>query len=513
MNILFKNHAYSFYKSGRIAFMAILFFLFIFSSNVFAQADKESTESKEELTQAEKALLSRQYTDMLRSVFTFLEQNYVDEIDSTKMYEAAMSAIMDSVGDPYTAYLDEPSMRSLNDTTVGNFGGVGLSISKLNVSTPENPAYVEVASPIEDTPGWKAGIQAGDLIISINGVSTPDISMEEVLGMLRGKVGEPVDLRIRRGKNMEFDVTLIRAIIEVPTVKYQMMDNDLGYLRIIEFTPQTAERVQQALDNFAAASYKGLIIDLRNNPGGLITSVVEVADKFIEEGVIVSTKSRIASENRAFYAKKANTTVPKNLPIVVLINQGSASASEILAGALKDYHLAYLVGENTYGKGSVQQVIPLNLNNDGIKLTTARYYTPSDANIDKVGIPPDREILLPVFNEEEEKAYLALLESKEVEAYVEKHKNMSDYEIAEYAKTLKKKYDLELRVLRKVIWLEVYKTKNQPLYDLDYDLQLQAAVDILKNESFSSLIKKTKTIHQLQDDAAKNEAKEAKEKK
>lgn len=519
MNFL-KNLSGRSDRSRASALFAVAAFLLVLSSSACANAQQEATKTEEtkttnktQLSQSEKALKTRQYTEMMRSVFTFVEQNYVDEVDPTVLYEGAMKGIMDALGDPYTVYLDTSQMRSMTDTTVGNFGGVGLSISKAPVSTPEKPAYVEVVSPIENTPGWKAGIQAGDLILSIDGTNTADITMDEVLALLRGEVGKSVKVHMKRGKNMEYDVTLVRAIIEVPTVKYEMIGSDIGYLRIIEFTPQTPERVQEALDSFAKSGYKSLIIDLRNNPGGLITSVVSVADKFIDSGTIVSTKSRLQSENMSFTAKKANTTAPRNMPIVVLINKGSASASEILSGALKDDHLAYLVGENTYGKGSVQQVIPLNLNNDGIKLTTARYYTPSDSNIDKVGIPPDREVLFPVLSEEEEKTYLKIFQSDEISKYVEAHPNMTQADIAAYAKTLKKTYNLEERVLRKLVSNEVYRTKTQPLYDLDFDIQLVAAIDILRKESFPSLMRKTKTISELQQEAKQKAEKEKKAEK
>ncbi|MBP5283383.1 MAG: S41 family peptidase, partial [Treponema sp.] len=364
-----------------------------------------------------------------------------------------------------------------------------------------------VASPIEDTPGFRAGIQAGDLIISVNGTDTSTITMEEVLDILRGKVGEKVDLLIRRGKNMEFPVTLVRAIIEVPTVKYGKIGNT-GYLKIIEFTPQTAERVQQALDSFGK-SITGLIIDLRNNPGGLITSVADVADKFIDSGTIVSTKSRLAFENSVFTASSRKTTF-KGLPIVVLINKGSASASEILSGALKDNHLAYLVGQRTYGKGSVQQVIPLS-GTDKIKITMARYYTPSDVNIDKIGIPPDREILFPTLSENGEKQYADLLKGNEVEKYVEAHPNMTEQQIASYAKTLRAKYnEIDERNLRKLVRNEVNRKVGTMLYDLDWDIQLTEALSILAKENFSELVKKTKTLKELQDEVEKKEKTEKK---
>ncbi len=488
-------------------FGAVIVLLFILFTPVVSAQGNASPRTADS-TEEKKAVESRQYTELLRSVFSFVEQNYVDEIDPKVLYEGAMKGLMDSLGDPYTAYLDTSLMRSLQDTTVGSFGGVGLSISKLVTSTPDRPAYVEVASPIEDTPGWKAGIQPGDLIISINGTPTPDITMEEVLAMLRGKVGESVDLVIRRGKNMEFPVTLVRAIIEVPTVKYGMIDGTIGYLRIIEFTPQTPERVQQALDFFKKEKYTGLIIDLRNNPGGLITSVVSVADKFIDNGPIVTTKSRIASENAQYAASPSKTTVPHGLPIVVLINRGSASASEILAGALKDDHLAYLVGETTFGKGSVQQVIPLRYD-DGIKLTMARYYTPSDSNIDKTGIPPDREVLFPELSAEEEKAFTDLLLSSEMADYVAAHPDMTDAQITAYAESLRKTYPLELRLLKRLVVQEVSRTKTAPLFEMDYDLQLQEAVDILKTGEFAELMKNTKTIRELQEEAAGKEGAES----
>ena len=461
---------------------------------------------------AQKDGQTRQYMELLNSVYTFVLENYVDETDPKVLYEGALKGMMDAFQDPYTAYLGSAQMRDLNDTTTGGFGGVGLSITKPAESSAEKPAYVEVVSPIEDTPGWKAGIQAGDLILSIDGTSTADITMEEVLKILRGPKDTNVNLIIRRGKTSEFPVTLVRAIIEVPTVKYGMIDNGkqkTGYIRIIEFTPKTPSRVQEALNSFKEASFDSLIIDLRNNPGGLITSVVEVADKFIDSGIIVSTKSRLTFENSVYRATAKATVLPKGIPVVVLINKGSASASEILAGALKDDHLAYLVGERTYGKGSVQQVVPLP-NSDGIKLTMARYYTPSDSNIDKIGIPPDKEVLLPVLSESEEKAYANLVTDGTIAKYAESHPNMSEKDIAAYAKELQKSYNLELRLLRRLIKLEVNRKKPADLYDLDYDLQLQAALETLKLPNFNALVQSAKTIKELQAEAAPETAQTAK---
>ena len=486
----------------RVNTIILIFIIALFASQCFAESSSNSA--------TEKTNKSRQYMELMNSIFDFVQRNYVDEVDPQVLYEGAIKGMMESLKDPYTVYLDKTSFRSINDTTSGSFGGVGLQISKPVETSPEKPAFVEVASPVEDTPGFKAGILAGDLIISINGTDTSTITMEQVLDMLRGKVGESVDLVIRRGKNMEFPVTLVRAIIEVPVVKYGMIEGTkIGYVRLIEFTPQLVERMQEALDSFKKNYATGLIIDLRNNPGGLITSAVEIADKFIDNGPIVSTKSRLAFENSVFTATAKKTTM-RNMPIVVLINKGSASASEIVSGALKDNHLAYLVGQRTYGKGSVQQVLPLS-STDGLKITMARYYTPSDVNIDKIGIPPDREILFPVLSEEGEKQYLELYKSTEIQDFVDGRTNLTENQISEFAKNLKKKYsEIDEASLRKLVRNEANKTKGTMLYDLDYDVQLNEAISILQKENFTELIAGTKTLKELQELAILEEKKDEK---
>lgn len=465
-----------------------------FASQCFAQSDTEVKIS------------SFQYVKKLNSVFDFVLQNYVDELDPRTLYEGALKGMMDSIGDPYTLYLDSEAMRDLTDTTSGSFGGVGLSISKATESTPEKPAYVEVASPIDDTPGAKAGIQSGDLIVAIDGMPTPQMTMNEVLSHLRGEIGTPVTVTILRGANMKFDVTLIRALIEVPTVKFGMIEGtSIGYARLIQFTPDTPLRLQDAIDAFEKENYTGLIIDLRDNPGGLITSVVDAADKFIDEGPIVSTKSRLLFENQQFVASKEKTTVKKDIPIVVLINRGAASASEILSGALKDYHMAYLVGERTYGKGSVQQVVPLS-NIDGIKLTMARYYTPSDTNIDKIGIPPDLEVLnLQKFNDDEEKLYVEMINSKIITDTVDAHPGMKEKDIAEAAEKIAKDYPFEGRLLRRLLRVQVQKSQPSVLYDMDWDLQLKEAIRIVQSPEYSELVKSTKTLKQLQEEVSTSE--------
>lgn len=451
-------------------------------------------------TDQDSKISSYQYLKKLNQVYDFVQQNYVDEIDPKILYEGALKGMLEALNDPYTLYLDDKSMRDLNDTTSGNFGGVGLSISKSTAS--DRPAYIEVSSPIEDGPGAKAGIQTGDNITAVDGLPTEEMSLDEAVNHLRGEIGTSVTVSILRGANMRFDVTLVRALIEVPTVKYGMIEGTkTGYARLIQFTPDTPLRLQDAIDDFEKQDYDSLIIDLRDNPGGLITSAVSVVDKFIDSGTVVSTKSRVLFETRQYTASKSKTTVKKGIPVVILINRGSASASEIVSGALKDYHVAYLVGERTYGKGSVQQVISPLIDDDGIKLTMAKYYTPSDTNIDKVGIPPDLEVKnLEPFTDEQEKLYMEMLESKIIEETVEKNPKMTESEISSAAKEISKKYDLEPRLLRRLIRVQVQKSQGTPLYDLDYDLQLQEALKITADKNFATLVRNTKTLKQLQEE-------------
>ncbi len=448
----------------------------------------------------DKKLQSYKYMKTINSVFDFVQQNYVEELDPKILYEGALKGMLNAIGDPYTLYLDADAMRDLTDTTEGTFGGLGIYITKPLESTPTKPAYVEISSPMEDTPASRAGLQSGDFIIAINGEPTPEMSSDDVLERLRGPVGTSVTITILRGKNIKFDINLTRALIEVPTIKYSMIEGtSTGYVRIIQFTPETAKRFQEALDSFEKANYKSLIVDVRDNPGGLMVSAVEVADKFIEEGTIVDVKSRLLFENQKFTAKKEATTVKKGIPIVVLINNGAASASEILAGALKDSHLAYLVGEKTYGKGSVQQVVPLS-NTEGIKITMARYYSPSDTNIDKIGIPADLEVKNIEIKPEEEQTYTDLYSSGILAEIATENPNMTEAEIAAKAKELSKKYPIEDRLLRRLIRIQLPNSASI-VYDLDYDNQLQAALEIIKTKDFNLLLKSTKSLKELQDEA------------
>ncbi|MDR0553273.1 MAG: S41 family peptidase [Treponema sp.] len=444
---------------------------------------------------------TKQYTSMLQTVFEFIRSHYVEEVDAKALYEGAMTGMFNALGDPYSTFLPESEMSDLSENVIqGSYGGVGLYISKPTGEQPDGRLpYVEVASPIEDTPGWRAGIQPGDLIIEINGESTDTLTMDDVLARLKGSPGVEVRLLIRRGAKLEFPVSITRAVIEVPTVK-QAMIGDIGYLRLISFSAMTVDRAREAVENFKRQNYRSLILDLRNNYGGLLMSAVNIGDLFLDGGVVVSVKSRVASENTVFNARKT-TPVSADIPIVVLINRGSASASEIVAGALKDRGRAYLVGEKSFGKGSVQQVYPLNSLNSGFKITTARYYTPSDVNIDKIGIPPDREVRFPEFTAEDAEKLSLLIIANRIPAFVEANPQATAAQVDSLARELNGEYQLDVNLLRRLIRDEQNRTVIAPVYDLDYDVQLQEAVNILRGGSYGALMRTTKTLKTLQEEA------------
>lgn len=437
---------------------------------------------------------SQEYLEMINSVYNYVLQNYVEDVDPEILYRGAMEGMLNALEDPYTQYLDMSQQRTITDTTAGQFGGVGLTITKSE--------YIEVTNPIEGTPGWRAGIQIGDLIIKIGETDTKDLILEDAVSLLRGEPGTDIEVTIRRGDAMEFNVVLTRELIEVPTVKYGFIPEapgKTGLLRIIEFTPLTSMRVQEALDYFIENNFTSLILDLRDNPGGVLSSVEEVANKFIDEGVIVSTRGRKSYYSEAYYASPTYTTMPKNIPVVVLINGGSASASEILAGALKDTKSAYLVGQNTYGKGSVQEPRGLPYE-DGFKLTIAKYYSPSGANIDEVGIPPDETVNLPGVSVEEQQIYVDLMNSNKIYDFANEKKDVTEKEIFDFAEELYKEFPLEKVVLRRLI--RIYSVKTETLYDLDYDTQLQRAIEIANSQDFYEMLEKTKTLLDLEEERA-----------
>jgi carboxyl-terminal processing protease len=482
--------------SGRFPGAAVLWTsatLVIGAVFVFASAPRARAQSGGQDVQ--------RYSSIIQYVFDSIQRRYVEEIDPRIVFEGAMNGMFNALGDPYSSFLPESEMTDLNDTTSGTFGGVGLYITAGEPQTDGTMNYVEVAAPMEDTPGWRAGINPMDRIMSIDGESTGGLTMNDVLARLRGPPGQAVQVLIRRGETLEFPVTIVREIIEVPTTKYAMI-GDTGYLKLLTFTPRTLDRAREALAEFRSKNYKSLVLDLRNNYGGLLQSAVDICDLFFDSGVVVSTRSRLPSENSSFSAR-GSTQVPPDIPVIVLINRGSASASEIVAGALKDRGRAYLVGERSYGKGSVQQVYPLGAM--GFKLTIARYYTPSNVNIDKIGIPPDREVKYAEFSAEDTEALNNLLKTNRIPEYIKRNPNASALEIAGFAETLRREFNLDTQLLRRLIRNEQVRTVIAPVYDLEYDAQLQEAVNILRSGNYPALMRSSKTLKVLQEEAAEDE--------
>lgn len=424
------------------------------------------------------------YMNLLKNAYYFVLNNYVEEVPPEDLFKGAMDGLFESLDDPYSVYLDELAVQSLTDTTQGKFGGVGLYISKSSIFDEDNPygrkPYVEVVSPIEDTPAYKAGIHSGDYIFNINGESAKDLTTTEVSDLLRGTPGTSVNVTILRGENITFEVTLSRANIEIPTVKEDIIDDNIGYMRIIQFTPFTAPRIKETLKTFKRNRNKGLIIDLRGNPGGLLSSVVEIGDYFFNDGIIVSTKSRIEAENEVFNAKRG-TLIDSDIPIIVLINNGSASASEILTGALKDRERATVVGQTSYGKGSVQQMV--GLGESAIKLTMARYYTPSGISIDKTGIEPDVAIEIPELTAEELESYAQLIEKNTISEFVSSN-DVNNSTIEAFIINLRKEDNvLTDLTIKRLIRSEVNRrSENPPIYDMEYDETLIKAVELMEEK-------------------------------
>ena len=322
--------------------------------------------------------------NMLGEIMERTKVSYVEEVSDKKLIESAINGMLSSL-DPHSSFLDAKSFQYLNEQTQGKFGGLGLEV------TMEN-GVVKVVSPIDDTPAFKAGLKPGDYIISLDGTTVVGMSLNEAVDKMRGKAGTKIKLTIRRGGEKPFDVTLKREEIKIRSVKSDIKSKDVAYIRISSFSEGIDKNIKEALEKIRKENkepIKGVVIDVRNNPGGLLDQAVAVSDLFLDKGEIVSTRSRNEEDTVKYNATKGD--IAEGLPIVVLINDGSASASEILAGALQDHKRAVVLGEKSFGKGSVQSVIPFP-KYGAIRLTTARYYTPSGRSIQAKGIEPDIEV-------------------------------------------------------------------------------------------------------------------------
>ena len=320
--------------------------------------------------------------DLFGEVLENIKKEYVDDVDQAEVMDSAINGVLQSL-DPYSAYMSPELFKEMQTDTRGEFGGLGIEIGM-------EAGVVKVISPIDDTPAEKAGIKAGDYIVKIGKDQVQGKSLMEAVKLMRGPVGTTIDLTIRRKnikKPLEFKIT--RKIIQVQSVSSEIISKrkNIGYIRLKSFNENSDNQFLKSIKKFEKNSnIEGYVIDLRNNPGGLLTQAINITDFFLDDGEIVSTKGRKISETRKFFARRGDEI--KGKPIIILINNGSASASEIFAGALKDHKRAIILGENSYGKGSVQSIIPLR-NGGGMRLTISKYYLPSGKSISEVGVTPD----------------------------------------------------------------------------------------------------------------------------
>ena len=324
-----------------------------------------------------------QKIDLFSEVLEKIKEDYVDDVDQAEVMDAAINGVLQSL-DPYSAYMNQEMLDSMETETKGAFGGLGIEVGM-------EAGVVKVISPIDDTPASRAGVKAGDYIVRIDNTQVQGKTLMEAVNLMRGPPGAPIEITIRRkGEKKAIVVKIVREIIQVKSVTAKIIDKSIGYFRLSAFNENSGQQLKNKIDEFKTNNeIDKFILDLRNNPGGLLSQAIKISDFFLDDGEIVSTRGRNKRENRKWFAKKGDQINGK--PLIVLINYGSASASEIVAGALKDHKRAILIGENSYGKGSVQSIIPLK-NQGAIRLTISKYYLPSGKSISEVGITPDFEV-------------------------------------------------------------------------------------------------------------------------
>ena len=343
----------------------ISFFFLILTTNLSLSANEESIYDK---------------IDLFGEVLDKINKEYVEEVNQSDAMDAAINGVLQSL-DPYSAYMSPELFKEMQTETSGEFGGLGIEVGM-------EAGVVKVISPIDNSPAEQAGVKAGDYIVKINGVQVQGKTLTEAVELMRGPVGSPIEITIRRiGEKKSFVFEIIREIIEVKSVKSELIDDKVGYIRLTSFNENSADQIKDIVKKFKKENnIDKYILDLRNNPGGLLSQAIRISDFFLDNGEIVATKGRKSNENRKWFAKKGDIINGETL--LILINYGSASAAEIVAGALKDHKRAVIVGENSYGKGSVQSIIPLK-NKGAIRLTISKYYLPSGKSISGEGVTPD----------------------------------------------------------------------------------------------------------------------------
>ncbi|MDI6785274.1 MAG: S41 family peptidase [bacterium] len=425
----------------------------------------------------DKKLTTYQGLRLFSQALNLIKHNYVEpnKIDDEKLIYGAIEGLIKTLDDPYTHFLSPSVYKEMKVETSGKFGGLGIVISIKDDK-------LTVISPIEDTPAHKIGIQAGDIITKIEGDSTKGITLHESVRKLRGCKGTEVTITIQReDEDKPIDFTITRDIIKIDSVKSAIIRNKVAYIRIATFNQNTPTELDKEIRKIKKyKNLSGIILDLRNNPGGLLNSAVDVSNCFIKEGVIVSTKGRYSRDNQVYLSKNHRLSL-KDSPLVVLINEGSASGSEIVAGAIQDSKRGTLIGKKSFGKGSVQTIFPL-AHETGIALTTAKYYAPSGRSIHDEGIAPDKEVEYSKYSKEDLKAIFELRQKDVIKKFVKEHKDYTQEDIKDLLKKIEeKKISLKKEIVLKEIKKEKYylSLKKKPIYDLDIDNQLKVALDML----------------------------------
>ncbi len=417
-------------RRGILFLAAFLLLGFVFLSGNYSKAqDSDALESLRRFSQ----------------VLDIVEESYVEDISRAELIEDSIKGMLEQL-DPHSAYLDEEAYEEMQNTTAGKFSGIGIEISM-------EKSRLIVVSPLEDTPAYRAGLKAGDSIIEIDGESTQGYTLLDAVKKIRGEEGTSVRLTIvHKQENNPIEVSIVRGIIPLVAVKTKVLDTGILYVRLTRFNEHTTEELHQKISQYVAMhELKGIVLDLRNNPGGLLKQAVSVSDAFLEDGLIVYMQGRNAAKRHDFIAKKEPTDI--SVPVVTLINAGSASASEIVAGALQDRKRSLIIGERSFGKGSVQHVIPL-AEGKALKLTSALYYTPSGRSIQAEGIEPDLCVpFIPVKNEETEDLVRLTIREQNLSSHFENPngtEEIQEEKIDEKTKTLLAK-DNQLRMALELV--------------------------------------------------------------
>ncbi|AHH12379.1 Carboxy-terminal processing protease precursor [Borrelia hermsii YBT] len=450
--------------------------------SIFAQSD--SSKGK---------MSASSYGQMMMEAFNFIKRNYVEPVDDEAIFEGALKGMFKALNDPYSQYLTKEDLVEISKTTEGNYVGIGVSIVKKNVpvksdSSISDASYVMIVTAFEEGPAYKAGVKSGDYITAIDGKSTTLMTIEQVGDLLRGKAGTKVKISVLRDKDLKLEFELVREKVDIQTVKHDVINRDVGYIKILSFNPNTNLFFKKAFEKLQSQNIKSLILDLRFNTGGYLQDAIEIADDILAEGIIVSTRARDSKVPMEYKASSSHI-VPLDMPIVVLIDKHSASASEVLVGALKDNERVYVIGEKSYGKGVIQRILPFYTG--GFKITNSKYYTPSGHSIHNIGIKPDLEIGEREFSETEVLAYRQILDKKLVENFLNGRKNkksITEEEIDAFVDKVIKEHsiqNIDKDILGHHVFLQFYQDTHSemPIYNLHYDKPLRAAYEYLVKET------------------------------